>query len=308
MLGEAGPFRFLRRKKHVKDILNDLETAAARVRQRQLRFLGIAHRFFMVTSLALMAITVIVSFVLFMHFPFHRMPEELTTGHIVGIFILFTLTAVVASFVVLFRVYIKLRTGISNYFDLKIQDYNDRMQATVNKLKETSSFYETLQLIKQYAPDEFSELPANIKMIVTSPSAPSPTEDVEPLMRVAPPPDTPIVGHGVVGKKGLFLRMMDAVVSSVVSDSPESRMALICGRCHSHNGLVPMEDFVNGEITYRCPVCHALNTTNGGTAVHEVDSFADDDLADEEVLSIMTDTTRGALSDTSRLTPTSPFT
>ncbi|XP_024979299.1 uncharacterized protein At2g24330-like [Cynara cardunculus var. scolymus] len=43
----------------------------------------------------------------------------------------------------------------------------------------------------------------------------------------------------------------------LVGDDPSQSYALICGNCHSHNGLARKEDYP--FISYYCPHCHSLN-------------------------------------------------
>lgn len=43
----------------------------------------------------------------------------------------------------------------------------------------------------------------------------------------------------------------------LVGDDPSQSYALICGNCHSHNGLARKEEYP--FITYYCPHCHSLN-------------------------------------------------
>ncbi|BBN01819.1 endoplasmic reticulum junction formation protein lunapark [Marchantia polymorpha subsp. ruderalis] len=46
----------------------------------------------------------------------------------------------------------------------------------------------------------------------------------------------------------------------LVGEDPSQCYALICGKCHMHNGLAKKEDYQ--YITYYCPHCHALNKSN----------------------------------------------
>lgn len=49
------------------------------------------------------------------------------------------------------------------------------------------------------------------------------------------------------------------IAALLVGEDPSQSYALICGNCHMHNGLARKEDFPH--ITYYCPHCHALNTS-----------------------------------------------
>ncbi|XP_031494574.1 uncharacterized protein At2g24330-like [Nymphaea colorata] len=50
------------------------------------------------------------------------------------------------------------------------------------------------------------------------------------------------------------------IAAMLVGEDPSQCYALICGNCHMHNGLARKEDFP--YITYYCPHCHALNSSN----------------------------------------------
>nr|XP_010907838.3 uncharacterized protein At2g24330 [Elaeis guineensis] len=49
------------------------------------------------------------------------------------------------------------------------------------------------------------------------------------------------------------------IAALLVGEDPSQSYALICGNCHMHNGLARKEDFPH--ITYYCPHCDALNTS-----------------------------------------------
>ena len=50
--------------------------------------------------------------------------------------------------------------------------------------------------------------------------------------------------------------LLDKFVDYILNDGPNNRFALICRRCHSHNGLVMKEDI---GVVYLCRVCGARN-------------------------------------------------
>ncbi|CAD5192509.1 uncharacterized protein At2g24330 isoform X1 [Musa acuminata AAA Group] len=49
------------------------------------------------------------------------------------------------------------------------------------------------------------------------------------------------------------------IAALLVGEDPSQSYALICGNCHMHNGLARKEDYP--RISYYCPHCHALNTS-----------------------------------------------
>ncbi|WOL10728.1 hypothetical protein Cni_G19487 [Canna indica] len=67
-----------------------------------------------------------------------------------------------------------------------------------------------------------------------------------------------VVEHykGSGGNDGSWIARLAALL---VGEDPSQSYALICGNCHMHNGLARKEDFPH--ISYYCPHCHALNTS-----------------------------------------------
>ena len=48
------------------------------------------------------------------------------------------------------------------------------------------------------------------------------------------------------------------VVEFLVGDGPNNRYALICRKCHSHNGMALRDEFE--YLTFRCAYCYHLNS------------------------------------------------
>lgn len=51
---------------------------------------------------------------------------------------------------------------------------------------------------------------------------------------------------------------MDKLVEYLIGDGPNNRYALICSRCHSHNGMALKEEFE--YIGFKCFYCSFYNT------------------------------------------------
>ena len=47
------------------------------------------------------------------------------------------------------------------------------------------------------------------------------------------------------------------MVEFLVGDGPNNRYALICSKCHSHNGMALRDEYE--YITFRCAYCYELN-------------------------------------------------
>lgn len=60
------------------------------------------------------------------------------------------------------------------------------------------------------------------------------------------------------------------IAAMLVGEDPTQCYALICGKCHMHNGLVRKEEFA--YVTYYCPHCKALNKSNNLETVSGSDS------------------------------------
>ena len=67
--------------------------------------------------------------------------------------------------------------------------------------------------------------------------------------------------------------MMLQVVEFLVGDGPNNRYALICKKCHSHNGMALLDEFE--FLTFRCAYCFHVNPAlkgkcggGGGTSKH----------------------------------------
>ncbi|XP_030387051.1 endoplasmic reticulum junction formation protein lunapark-A [Scaptodrosophila lebanonensis] len=50
---------------------------------------------------------------------------------------------------------------------------------------------------------------------------------------------------------------LDRIVDMIVGDSPQDRFGMICKKCHSHNGMLPKEEYE--YTTFRCAFCEELN-------------------------------------------------
>eukprot|EP00249_Psilotum_nudum_P017203 c26208_g1_i1 orf=473-1717(-) len=74
--------------------------------------------------------------------------------------------------------------------------------------------------------------------------------------------------HRTTASDGGFIARLAAML---VGEDPTQCYALICGKCHMHNGLARKEDFP--YISYYCPHCHAFNGSHhlggGGDAPSE---------------------------------------
>lgn len=64
-------------------------------------------------------------------------------------------------------------------------------------------------------------------------------------------------------------RLLDYIIGSDHNETVESRYALICARCYTHNGLAPPGNDNPGLVVYACPKCGFLNGKPEDTPVNE---------------------------------------
>lgn len=128
----------------------------------------------------------------------------------------------------------------------------------VEELKKQTSYYQTRGLLERFDPDYITTGSGISKMggkettmnkMPSAPLAPSgPTIPPSgPSAPMSPGTPTTVIQH--VATPTWFDRLMD----SLIGDDRMSKYALICPRCHSHNGLVRPEDY--DSIQYSCPNC-----------------------------------------------------
>lgn len=108
----------------------------------------------------------------------------------------------------------------------------------IEELKKQTAYYQTKGLLERFDPDYIRASPR--KPIVKNPEKPLPV----PVPVSSP---TTVVQHVAVPT------WFDRVMDSLIGDDRMSKYALICPRCHSHNGLVRPEDYET--IQYTCPNC-----------------------------------------------------
>ncbi len=297
---------FLRRRKKVKDILTDISAESSKVRNKQLNMLRRLQKIFILLTVVVFSLWCLFTLYILYIFPYDRMPPELSESNVIVILCLVSFGAYFLVFyLTAFQMFLPSRKLVTRYYDRKSMALSSQISDTITQLKESSNFYETLELIKEFSPDEFEDLPRSVRNIITASQRPPTPRDVEP---VPIPDDTPRVQHSAAAKKSLPQALVDYAISLLVSDAPENRMALICGYCHSHNGLVSSDEYSSRALTYQCPRCHALNTfqdrrriagrrstSNSNESDGRNSTFSLDmadievDRADEEVSSIMSE-------------------
>ncbi|GAA5980566.1 hypothetical protein JCM11641_006683 [Rhodosporidiobolus odoratus] len=75
-------------------------------------------------------------------------------------------------------------------------------------------------------------------------------QQIFPAPAVPQPPPTP-------QSRGVMDKFADALLGVSAEEAQPSKYALICGKCYSHNGLVPPAEFE--YIQYQCPRCGFFN-------------------------------------------------
>lgn len=123
-----------------------------------------------------------------------------------------------------------------------------QQKQTVEELKKQTSYYQTKGLLERFDPD-FAKTRSPAKPIDSKPveKIPPPSNPINTASAMRPMSPQTIIQH--VAVPTWFDRLMD----SLIGDDRMSKYALICPRCHSHNGLVRPEEF--DTIQYSCPNC-----------------------------------------------------
>lgn len=131
----------------------------------------------------------------------------------------------------------------------QLDSLNAQRNAVIEEYKEKTDYYKIKRLVdeaegaQEHPADEvFEEMPKSAPAAVSDP----PTELETPF----PLPAT--LAHAT-----WMDRVMDVILGEN-EQSPNNRYALICGRCHHHNGLATYGQ-VPEQVVYVCPLCGFLN-------------------------------------------------
>ncbi|GAA5873890.1 hypothetical protein JCM8547_008632 [Rhodosporidiobolus lusitaniae] len=176
--------------------------------------------------------------------------------------------------------------------ETQLKALTKKKQDKVEEIKKKTGYYTTRQLIEKYdeglkkaggPPGSAAPTPAKQpapKSGIPFPSQPgtparpatalgfsTPQQQQQqtpqhrgPASQSFPPPGAPLPPQApsTPQPRTFMDKFADALLGVAPEDvSPNSKYALICGRCFNHNGLVPPEDF--DYIQYQCPRCGYLN-------------------------------------------------
>lgn len=129
----------------------------------------------------------------------------------------------------------------------------------------------TPELVRQQSVPSENRTSQRAEMANHTPVQPQVQELANYTPRLTAPPAQPQVYHlmpGYVARPApgppmpcpIFPRersAVDKVVEYLVGDGPNSRYALICSECHSHNGMALADEFE--YLAFRCAYCYTLN-------------------------------------------------
>lgn len=143
----------------------------------------------------------------------------------------------------------------------------ERQRMKVEELKRMTDYYNTKGLIDRFehSPserkkglglDEQINRQTGVVMRNQVKQPPAALPALLPSLPLLPPPPAQAAMHSV----GWFDRLVD----TIIGDDRGSRYALICPRCHAHNGLVREHEL--STISYICPNCHFHIGKTSGTA------------------------------------------
>lgn len=135
--------------------------------------------------------------------------------------------------------------------ETQLDALNDQRNALIEEYKEKTDYYKIKKVVDEAESNSEVHHHEDIVEHVPEPiAAPQvPVSESEPYQTPAPPapPAQPT--------------WMDRVMDMVLGEneqSPNNRYALICGRCHHHNGLATYGQ-VPEQVVYVCPFCGFVN-------------------------------------------------
>lgn len=162
--------------------------------------------------------------------------------------------------------------------DSSLKSLLKRHRAKIDDLKRVTNFNTANQLLEKYGklearkqdidsqPNIANELKKRKQNTLAAKSKPEeqnktklpptinrPSGDV-----LKPQPPTPVVSQGFV-RKTFQDRLLDYIIGSDHNESVESRYALICANCYTHNGLAPPGCLDPIKVTYICRQCGYIN-------------------------------------------------
>lgn len=162
--------------------------------------------------------------------------------------------------------------------DKHLKSLLKRHRTKIDDLKRVSNFNTTNELLKKYSKSELRpDVPkiepkkltkeTNVKTAQPAKIEPKPQSQGKKLPPtvnrpqqkiVQPQPPSPVVSpiH-----KTFQDRVLDYIIGSDHNESVESRYALICANCYTHNGLAPPGCTDPNLVTYICRQCGFINGT-----------------------------------------------
>jgi hypothetical protein len=108
----------------------------------------------------------------------------------------------------------------------------------VEELKKATSYYKTKGLVERFeiASDEETSMTTGSESIQMAPKTAVATAEWQPLSPPLQPPPPPV-------SIPTPLTWLDRLVDAIIGDDRNTRYALVCPRCFSHNGLARPEEF-----------------------------------------------------------------
>jgi len=146
----------------------------------------------------------------------------------------------------------------ANLLEEKLRSCRSRQKQKVEELKRMTMYYQTKGLIERYdkeSPEgkkntrkDVKEAPVADNLLLQKEG--SKALESRPFSAPVPLTSAPVMVSSSPS-------WMDRLVDALLGDDRNSQYALICPRCHAHNGLARAEDFYT--LKYLCPNCHHLN-------------------------------------------------
>ncbi|KAF8334826.1 hypothetical protein F5887DRAFT_1237987 [Amanita rubescens] len=140
-----------------------------------------------------------------------------------------------------------------------LQQLLKKQRSVVEDIKKKTNYYSTQELLSKY-----DSTPMNSPLrqrVVSSPVPPGTPQQLQTTPSTArapvppalqPPPPSPFMP-----RKQWYDKVADVLLGDEDSNTPTSRYALICEKCHAHNGLV--KESLWDDTEYTCPKCNHFN-------------------------------------------------
>lgn len=149
-----------------------------------------------------------------------------------------------------------------SYLEERIYLLKKEQKSQVEELKKISGYYETKSLLERYDQSQpREEVPQSAKLTEQTPRPPVPAA---PSQLKAGPLAVPVSAPKTPAQIQSSRGWMDRLIDAVLAEQPTHyQYALICKKCHVHNGLCRMNEVE--EKIFKCMHCQFVNDPGAST-------------------------------------------